>query len=233
MASTTTYLPVQGTWGWGRGSALRWWQVGSPFHAFLAGHGLELLCPSDPFVWTSNLDGLKPWSRLNEWRCAGINLRQHLKPPLLSDELYVPYEKRNLIVHSHGLQVALYAAAGSEGAPRLRIHRLISIGSPVRDDMMDVARQARPNIGEWLHVHSDSSDRTQWLGGLFDGALGIVRTHPLADVNVGIPQVGHSGILEDPALFRHWTEDGLLDWLRRPTRELGAPPPGTVDHHDY
>lgn len=230
----TTYLPVQGTWGWGRSSTLRWWQVGSPFTRFMAGHGLELLCAADPFVWTSNLDGLKPWQdKHREWLCAGINLRQHLKPPLYSADDYVPYERRNLIVHSHALQVALYAAAGAEGVPRLRIHRLISIGSPVRDDMRAVAERARPNIGEWLHVASDSSDRTQWFGTLFDGTLGIVRKHPLADLNVIIPKVGHSGILEDPTHFSHWTDDGLLDWLTRPPRELGAPPPGAVDHHDY
>jgi hypothetical protein len=70
--------------------------------------------------------------------------------------------------------------------------------------MTAVAEKARPNIGYWTHVHSDNSDKTQWFGEFLDGAFGIVRAHPLADLNVKIPKVGHSDILRQSKNFLHW-----------------------------
>src|SRR5678815_5146950 len=103
--------------------------------------------------------------------------------------------------------MAVVAYACAHG---LRINRLLTMGSPVRQDMHAIYAQARPNIGHWLHLHSDRSDRTQWLGELFDGHLGIVRNQPFADVNLGVPAVAHSNLLNDPDLFHLWAEDGLI-----------------------
>jgi hypothetical protein len=107
------------------------------------------------------------------------------------------------------MQVALFAAASG-----LKIRTLITVAGPVRKDMREVAAKARGNIHRWVHVASDSSDRWQWMGTLFDGKLGIIREHPLADRNVRIKDVGHSQLLRDPAQFHHWTEQKLLEELR-------------------
>ena len=74
------------------------------------------------------------------------------------------------------------------------------MGSPVCADMMATAREAKPYIGRWLHLASGKSDRMQWLGELFDGKLGIIREHPLADEQYSLKKAGHAGILTDPAL---------------------------------
>ena len=79
---------------------------------------------------------------------------------------------------------------------------------------MATARKARPNIRKWLHVHSDWTDYVQLLGELGGGGWPIIRKHPLADVNVGIPKVGHSGLLYDAQFFPLWQTDGLIDFLR-------------------
>lgn len=218
------FLPIQGTWGWGRGSKARWWQSGTPFVEFFAASGLALIDPDDPFVWNTNVDGASPtWlpfsDKHRDWICGGINLRQRLKPSPYGPDAasYIPYEDRNLVAHSHGLQVALYAAAGitASGActKPLRIRRLVSVMGPVRDDMTEIAEIARPQIGEWLHLCSDHSDLVQVLGGVLDGRFGIVREHPLADRNEKIAGVGHTGLLEDPDYFHYWRELGALDWL--------------------
>jgi hypothetical protein len=220
----TYFLPIAGTWGWDRGGPLRWWQAGSPFVLFAAEHGLQLVgAGEDPFIWTTDVNGHLPWKRgkHHDWKAGGLNLRRYCKPgPQGTPEgqHYVPYEHRNFIAHSHGLQVVLYAAANG-----LRIQRLVSVSSPVRNDMKDVAAAARPNIGEWLHLASDRSDMVQWFGELFDGAFGIVREHPLANVNVCIKKVGHSRLLEDPTAFPEWKiprpqlqDRGILDFLTAP-----------------
>jgi hypothetical protein len=219
----TFYLPIAGTWGWDRGGPTRWWEADSPFTAFMLGNGLQLVAGGeDPFIWSTDANGATPWNRgkHHDWKAGGLNLRRYCKPgPQGSDEgaHYVPYESRNFIAHSHGLQVVLYAAAAG-----LRIHRLVSVSSPVRKDMAAVAAAARPNIGEWVHLASDRSDAVQWLGELFDGAFGIVREHPLADINVCIKKVGHSRLLEDPTAFPEWKTPrpplgnrGVVEWLSR------------------
>lgn len=221
----TYYLPIAGTWGWDRGGPTRWWEATSPFTAFMLQHGVQLVAGGeDPFIWTTDANGHKPWpwarGKHHDWKAGGLNLRRYCKPgPAGTPEgaHYVPYEHRNLIAHSHGLQVVLYAAANG-----LRIRRLVSVSSPVRKDMRAVAEAARPQIAEWVHLASDRSDMVQWFGELFDGAFGIVREHPLADHNVCIQKVGHSKLLEDATAFPEWKTPrpplgnrGVLDWLTR------------------
>jgi hypothetical protein len=99
-------------------------------------------------------------------------------------------------------------------ASGLKVDVLVSLFSPVRKDMEAVAKLARANVRQWVHVHTDWSDYIQILGGLFDGSVGFVRQHPLADVNINLPGVGHSNVLRDPSLFHHWEEQGLVDALK-------------------
>lgn len=94
------------------------------------------------------------------------------------------------------------------------LRRFIDIAGPVRSDMMHVYQSARPNIRRWLHVYCPGwKDRMQLLGELFSGGLPR-RQHPLADGNVGVPHVGHSGLLYDASYFPLWRSAGLIDFLR-------------------
>lgn len=192
----TPYLPIPGTWAWdGQDTPDEWWKRGSVFHAAMRGEGLRQIGNERPF-WSTALDGVNPidkWLQRGEglhrvWRFGGDNLAEYLAG--------LPLTSRRLIVHSHGLQVALYAVA----VYKRPIARLVSVGSPVRADMQAIATAARPHIGQWMHLASDHSDTMQWLGELLDGKVGIVREHPLADRNEHVTKAGHSGVLEEPAL---------------------------------
>jgi hypothetical protein len=197
-------LAIPGTWAWRGSSDGQWYDPSSPWSAYIRGHGFDHLRGPDrrPFVWTTDVNGQQFWRRwfgrkpcTTDWQCGGQNLYAWLVPPLAPDRCQPP-SMTHLVAHSHGLQVALFACADG-----LKVNTLISIGSPVRSDMIEVARRARPNIGYWLHLHSDGSDRMQWFGEIGDGAFRIVRAHPLADINHALPEVGHSEILNDSRRF--------------------------------
>ena len=190
-----------------------WWEPGSPLVKYLAAFGL--LQAAEPFEWSGDLDGHWGWLPWNwfgsnehrDWRSAGSALRYYLAP--------IDYQHRNVVAHSHGLQVALYATAGYGWRQPVKIRRLISVGSPVRKDMEDITQKARPNIGQWIHIYDPTGkDETQLAGEFGDGRIGPVRINPFADSSIGIPGVGHSEILRMPQQFRHWREQGLIDFLR-------------------
>lgn len=194
-----TLIFVAGTHGWKpEAPGSNWSDEGSEFTAFVRSHGVRPAFGNGrPYVWSTDIGGIGFGNGdLRLWHASGINLYAYVVPPLC---LAWRVGKVVLVVHSHGLQPALFAAA--EGLP---VDTLISVGSPIRKDMEPIAAQARPNIRQWVHVHSDGSDRWQWYGTLFDGRRGIVREAPLADTNIRIPRVGHTGILETPAHFPEW-----------------------------
>lgn len=202
---------VPGTWA--RDAA--WHQPGSALTSYLESRGVAVHRGPDGRgpVWSGDVNG-RPWRRWvgvedhSDWITGGHALLTWIVPPL-APECRLPADDTYIVCHSHGLQVVLYACRFG-----LRVKRLVSIGSPVRADMLPVATLARPHIGEWLHLYSDQSDHWQWLGAIGDGALGVVRQHPLADVNWRVPGVGHSRILTDPDMFdRVWP--AVVDWLRR------------------
>lgn len=203
---------VAGTWGWNPGSpTVDWWMPGSPFVAFLKAQGVQpifgeyvandAVSEPRPFTWSTDLEGI---DNTQDWHAAGINLYDYCVPPVCPSQR-IPVVDTNLIVHSHGLQVALFAAHAG-----LKINTLISVGSPIRHDVAKRTPRARMNIARWVHVHSDASDTIQLLGSLFDGHLGVVREAALADRNEMIGGVGHAGLLRDPKLFHFWVERGWL-----------------------
>lgn len=213
------YLPVQGTHGWHGylDPSTQWWHPASPFARFMGRNGYTQIGADDPFIWSTSLDGISPWMptrKLLTWRAGGAALAHYLRPPLMKnpDEM-VPYADRNLIAHSHALNVVLSACCEHH----LKIRSLISVCSPVRFDlsfhdgkrMRDIAKEARPLIGYWLHISTDRSDWIQLLGSLFDGRRSG-RKHPLADLNDSIPGIGHTGVLMDPRYFNLWKD---LNWL--------------------
>ena len=179
-------IPVHGTFTVpAKGTA--WHMTNSDFHLAAQAAGLNDPWWDGAFEWSGDLDGALAGKRAHtDWEAAGKSLRYFLSP--------TPAALRNVVTHSHGLQVALYAAASGS-----RIENLVSITGPVRVDLLDVAKAARPNIGKWLHIWCPT-DMVQFLGGCsLDMSFNWPkRVHPFADENLRIPKVGHSGLLSDP-----------------------------------
>jgi hypothetical protein len=190
---------VAGTHDWCSDDTPRWYKPGSPFMQILERRGFRPFFASGrPFAWSSSLDGVRGKNSI--WEATGFNLFWYCVPPLAPERCIPPCELM-VITHSHGLQPALYAASFG-----LKIDRLISVTGPVRKDMLHVAAQARPNIRYWRHVWT-RGDWWQLAGGLFDRQLGAMRKHPLADDNVMIPGIGHSGLFRDARHLPSW------EWL--------------------
>lgn len=208
-------VPVAGTHGYRGTLTGEWWCPGSPVLTFLDAEGFPLLSPERPFVWTTDVNGWRFWRRWfgfgdphHDWTAGGHAFYAFLRPFLDHLDTYIPIRDRNAVVHSHGLQVALYACQFG-----LKLNSLVSVMSPVRTDMLRVAFDARPNIGYWEHVRADK-DRFQWWGAIGDGHVGIDREHPLADRNTRINGASHAKLLRDPAWFSQWREAGILQRLR-------------------
>lgn len=179
-------IPVHGTFTVPT-KGMAWHMKGSAFHTAAKAAGLDYVNGEHgPFEWSGDLDGALAGKRAHtDWEAAGKALRYYMHD--------LPYEDRNVVTHSHGLQVALFAAA--QGT---KFRRLVSITGPIRQDLMAVAKQAKPNIGPWLHLYCPT-DMVQWMGGC---ALDLSlrwpkREHPLATANLRVPKVGHSGLLSD------------------------------------
>lgn len=191
---------VAGTNGWNpRATQKAWCDPGSDFARFLEAEGFSVAfgAAADgsprPFVWSTDVGGVGFGDGdLKVWHAAGLNLYSYIIPPLYPRERIAPADTK-IIAHSHGLQVVLFACAAG-----LKVDTLLSLGSPIREDMQATTSAARPNIRRWVHVHSDGSDWWQWLGALFDGNVGIVRAAARADENIAIPKVGHTDLLNKP-----------------------------------
>jgi pimeloyl-ACP methyl ester carboxylesterase len=202
---TVVAVGVAGTAGWRD----TWWKDGSPLWAHLATLGITpARVGGRPFRWSTDLGWTwqfwRSWfgqMRHSDWEAGGDSLASYLE--------HLPFEDRNVIAHSHGGQVALYCAA--LGVP---IHRLLTIGTPVREDMGDVIAAARPHIDKWHHVYDPRWDLWARLGMVGDGRLGGCRMFPPADANLAVRRVGHGGLLMKPARFALWQEVGLADFLR-------------------
>jgi hypothetical protein len=213
------WLPIPGTWGFRElPTPADWQHPQSPFSIYLSDRSLFQVKATRGFDWTTDVNGSHFWQRWfgrlgdhRDWIVGGRNLAVWMLSPYDEYPAYVELIDRNIIAHSHALQVVLYACASG-----LKINKLVSVAGPVRADMQAVAEKARPNIGQWVHVHSDRSDRTQWFGEIGDGVLRIARQHPLANQNVPLPMVGHSKILTDPTAFHWWEDAGLVSFLRTP-----------------
>lgn len=208
------YVAVPGTWAFSnRRDPAAWWRPGSPFALYLAAAGGLVPARPAPFLWSTDLEGIPwpPWRRRaldrNDWEAGGLALGWYLE--------HVAPADRVVIAHSHGAQVAAYAAAAG-----CRIDRLITVAAPVRRDLDEVWRAALPNIGAFLHVYV-YGDRWQIFGALGDGAARWARSMPYAGiVNHGVPGVSkHSALLADPARFDLWRSQGWIGFARGDWRE--------------
>jgi hypothetical protein len=180
---------------------LPWWHPPSLFWREAVLRGVNV-CPV-PFIWSTEIDGVigKNWA----WYAAGHALLYfvHSEYPSETDVLLKPV---NIIAHSHGGQVAIFAAAYG-----LLVDTLVTVGTPVRHDVKRYRKAARPNIKRWVHIYSPN-DPMQIEGTLGDGGglLEWPREISQADQNISEPTMepgSHSKLL-DPALWtsrRWWT----------------------------
>ena len=212
----TKVLLVPGTWSNYRSTVPEWWQPGGAFYEFLRGQDFEPIGADNPWQWTTDLNGMF-WQRARhtDWQAAGSSLWQYLVPPVTGPEreTYIPIRDRNLIIHSHGLQPVLYACANG-----LRVNNIITVGSPNRRDMWEVAHKARPNIHYWVHIADPSlwANKWGWLGAMFDGEFKWPPrwSHLLANINIAVHGTGHSNVLRDPEKFPLWLDNYWFDILK-------------------
>lgn len=204
----TTIVLVPGTWGG------QWADGASPFRLMLRAHEIR---PTRFDGWTENVDGVPnilEHGAHRDWIAGGAALGYFLRA--------LPLDDRNLICHSHAVNVALYELAQA----KVPIRNLLTICSPVRDDMQATADAAVPHIlGRWRHVASTDWDLWQRLGELADGGWHWrqVRRWKQANENTLIPHIGHSKLLNKPALFPLWDSERLIDALCAPiAAPLGA-----------
>ena len=194
-------VPVPGTFAWEPDGSGDWFHPGSPLLSYLESipppGTIQVADPEHPFVWSTALGGALPFTTadLKVWLAAGENLLHYVVPPRCPEKRILP-EETAIVSHSHGLQPVLAAAAKG-----LKIAILVDVAGPVRKDMRRIAEAARPNIAQWVHIHAGRRDRMQLWGQLFDGRLGVVRQHPLADENIALADADHSEALHRPQYF--------------------------------
>lgn len=218
MSLPTHWIPVQGTWGWDEDpNTIVWWEDGSLFVQHLRTLNLIKLPSIRPLLWSTNLEGHQVWryifkskgERHRIWKAGGLSTCYFVEGH--DGRAAINLHDRNFIVHSHGLQVILYAC----GVYGLRIRNLISVGSPIRKDMEGVTIAALGNIDNWLHIYDPEKDDIKSWGEVGDGRFRWPWQKsilPLADKLVPVKGAGHSGTLNDPKFFQVWTEH--QDWLR-------------------
>lgn len=198
---TTTVILVEGTFGGD------WARAKSPFSRMLRVHDFA---PMRFQGWTGNLTGVplnfRSKGAHRDWIAGGYALAYFLRG--------LDYADRNIIAHSHGLNPVLYACVREQ----VEIRRLVSVCSPVREDMRRQAGGAAKRIGRWRHIASQDGDLMQKLGELFDGNWGwnernwVIPGAANVD-NVIIPKIGHSKLFT-PTFLDLWQTDGLLAFLR-------------------
>lgn len=208
------YLPVHGTGGLNR--AEDWWRDGSLFCKMAEENGLTCLDPEDPFFWSGKVDGFSFLSAITlgffndpheTWIGDGLQLRKRLRAMQLED--------RNLILHSHALQVAAYA--------NYPVNNIISVGSPIRADLSKHYEALRNNCNRWMHIYDRNFDKMAILGQLGDSRWFGSRNNPYAHENVKLADIDHSKILHDPALITLWRTEGWFEFLRQERRDAGGP----------
>lgn len=209
----TFYTPIAGTHD---ASESSWWKDGSPFNLFLKSNNILLLRPTFPFEWTTDLDGTSVFSHIlkrgkptdhRDWLAGGAALDYYYGYDKNFRNLEPRYN-RNIICHSHGHQVVMFAA--SRG---LKLNNVIVVGGPVRSDLDSIYREARPNIKRLLSI-SIENDWWQRLGEFGDGHFGWKSENPYADKNIKIKEnIKHGSLLRDSAHFDKWKSQGWLEFL--------------------
>lgn len=179
--STPTII-VDGTWG--RKNEKRWIQKDSLFVTQALDQGINLIDLDEPFDWSTLTDGT-PMSgkKHNIWSSWGMALMwyAHLK---------ARNHPVNLVCHSHGGQVAAYALEYG-----LKVKTLVTVATPVRQDMRKHWKAGEENYIMWFHIHTGRRDIWQWFGEIGDGHFGIKRKMPEPAINLETSGETHSSLL--------------------------------------
>lgn len=218
------YIPIAGTRAWNdRGQPKnRWWQSEGPFTQFMATLNCMMKDPDQPFVWSTDLNGIEFWRRWpiwfgkisrtrdhRDWVAAAENLIRYIEP--MGCEMRM--DDRNLIAHSHGGQVVFYACAMG-----MKVRRLITVATPERQDMLEVILKARANIEKWHHIYDSNKDSIATWGEFGDGSFSTDRSFKIPkatpDTQISVPGISHSKILYEPAFIKYWQTQGYADLLR-------------------
>src|SRR5690348_2608845 len=201
------YVDVSGTWSVRGGNVDDWNSLTSAFTLFRRQHGLApfITDPRRLYEWSTDLDGLPGDGGHAVWDASGRSFANYFISPW-TGRLAIPSCEVNVFSQSHGDEVVLYAC----GRYGLKINTWIDIAGPVRGDMLELAKAARPNIRRWLHLYAGFKDRWQLAGELFGGGA-FRREQPYADINAKMPG-GHSDIVRDPSYFHYWVEQGWFGW---------------------
>lgn len=212
------YITVPGTWSWPKDwnvvAPEEWWRFGSDHNKFLTEQGFSLYRPDTSFIWNSEVDGERFFERFEKEPNSGYKDHHAWISGAIALAFFVQggveAKDTNIICHSHGLQVVLYACYRFN----LKINNLLSVCSPIRHDMVDVTEAAIKNIKFWVQVQDTEEDEWQRRGRFGDGAIQIHRPRSKANVEVNIDGIDHSKILYDKNYYHHWIDEGLIDYLR-------------------
>jgi hypothetical protein len=183
--------------------AARWYWPGdakhpaSPWVQRSRALGLTILSrPGLPFAWDTTLHGIglrRKWVGWKAWGDAALIYAIAMGAPRVQ-----------IVAHSHGGQVAAYAARRRLAG--VRVTGLVTLGMPARADMATVYHAARAGVAWWEAVTGGTHWPWERLGTLFDGALGG-GTLPACHIT-GIP---HG---EDLTAVATWDRYDLWRFLR-------------------
>jgi len=179
---------VHGTWS----RFKDWHEVGSPLRKALQDHDFEVY----DFLWSGYCGGFpspvivpkdspEMDGRVMLWCSEGEKLALWCIDRGL--------ESPDLLTHSHGLQVGVFAASAGQS-----FDHFLSISGPIRSDMAKYRQLARPNIRKWTQVVDPDDDMTIREGQAFDHHLGWAYDLPEGDLTINTPGYGHSGLVLDP-----------------------------------
>lgn len=200
-------IVVSGTWG------AQWVQEGTPFRQMLARNDVELIQP--PFEWSEDVSGIPSFftgGKHSDWKAAGFAFGLFMER--------IPFEDRIVLAHSYGGNCVAFGLISAFAVP---IRRLITIGTPYREDMEPVWRDARYQCGFHVHVCDPKPPMIERFAQVFDGRFSLKAQsgHPTADLIVKIPKMKHSRVLDDPAFVRKWEIDENLLFLLKAERLMG------------
>jgi hypothetical protein len=214
----TRLVAVQGTTETQRPGG--WWREDSAFWQHLEPHGIvPAKVDGQLYEWDSRLSTsmaflLRWFGRpVRGWVQAGKSLCEFLGR--------LPYEDRNVVAYSHGAQPVFFACV--QGA---RIRRLLTVGSPVRADMVDARLATRIACGKWWHICDHDRDWTAIWGMFGDGRIGgdsYVPSDPLllnwrrmpeAHANLTVKEISHGLILTDQTMYWRWEQQRLVNFIR-------------------
>lgn len=183
-------ITVAGTWGELPGHG-KWWDRDSDFWAMLVEGGLTSVDAIDPFMWSTDLDGLDNTNA--GWAAAGRALFWYAAAK-------APGIPVSVIAHSHGGQVLAYAAEAG-----LRLEHAITVATPVRSDLGRQYAVLAKVAKTWTHIYTDEKYGGAWQA-LGEWALGgtpwRVRREMPGARNIFLPGRSHGDLVANANLWR-------------------------------